>query len=86
MICEELCKAKVPFAVIDVEGEYSGLKEKYEAIWVGDDERCDLVFAKKVDLKQLAKYAPDCPPIILDLSETSRPREKVNEFLVRALF
>ena len=82
MICEELCKAKVPFAIIDVEGEYSGLKEKYEAIWVGDDEGCDLTWSKKVDLKQLAKFAPDCPPIILDISEAHRPREKVNEFLI----
>src|SRR5579872_2034619 len=63
VICEELCKAKVPFAIIDLEGEYSGLKEKYEAIWVGDDEGCDLMWSKKVDLKQLAKFAPDCPPI-----------------------
>jgi hypothetical protein len=82
VICEELCKARVPYAVIDVEGEYSGLKEKYEAIWVGDEEGCDLRWSKKVDLKQLAKFAPDCPPIIFDISEASRPREKVNEFLV----
>jgi Helicase HerA, central domain len=82
VFCEELCKAKVPFAIIDVEGEYSGLKEKYEAIWVGEGRGCDLSWSKKVDLKHLAKYAPDSPPIILDLSEASHPREKVNEFLI----
>jgi len=82
VICEELCKAKVPFAIIDLEGEYSGLKEKYEAIWVGDDEGCDLTWSKNVDLRQLAKYASDCPPIILDVSEAHRPKEKVNEFLI----
>jgi len=82
VICEELCKTKVPFAIIDLEGEYSGLKEKYEAIWVGDDEGCDLAWSKNVDLKQLARYSPDCPPIILDVSEVHRPREKVNEFLI----
>lgn len=82
VLCEELCKAKVPFAIIDVEGEYSGLKEKFEAIWVGDDARSDLKWSKKVDLKQLAKFAPDSPPIILDLSEAARPREKANEFLI----
>ena len=38
VICEELCKNKVPFVIIDIEGEYSGLKEKYDVIWVGDDE------------------------------------------------
>src|ERR1700730_6866375 len=82
VICEELCKNKVPFVIIDVEGEYSGLKEKYEVIWLGDDENCDLRWKNKVDLKQLAKFAPECPPIVFDLSETYRPREKVNEFLI----
>lgn len=82
VICEELCKAKVPFAIIDVEGEYSGLKEKFETIWVGDDTPCDLKWSKKVDLRQLAKYAPDSPPIIFDLSDAARPKEKANEFLI----
>ena len=85
VICEELCKNKVPFVIIDVEGEYSGLKEKYEVIWLGDDENCDLRWKNKVDLKQLAKFAPDCPSIVFDLSETYRPREKVNEFLIESL-
>ncbi len=82
VICEELCKNKVPFVIVDVEGEYSGLKERYEVIWLGDDEACDLRWKSKVDLKQLAKFAPDSPPIVFDLSETYRPREKVNEFLI----
>lgn len=82
VLCEELCKAKVPFSIIDVEGEYSGLREKFEAIWVGDDDPCDLSWSKKVDLRRLAKYAPESPPIILDLSSASRPKDKVNEFLI----
>ena len=41
VICEELCKNKVPFVIVDIEGEYSGLKEKFEVIWVGDDEKSD---------------------------------------------
>jgi hypothetical protein len=82
VICEELCKCKVPFVIIDLEGEYSGLKEKFEAIWVGDDDESDLKWSKKVDLKLLAKYAPDCPPVILDVSEAYHPKEKVNEFLI----
>jgi uncharacterized protein len=81
VICEELCKNRVPFVIIDIEGEYSGLKEKYEAIWVGDEEACDLKWGK-IDLKLLARYAPDCPPLILDLSETDKPRDKVAAFLL----
>ena len=70
VICEELCKNKVPFVIVDIEGEYSGLKEKYQVIWVGDDEKSDLRWRNKFDLKLLAKSAPDCPPICL----TSRKR------------
>ena len=83
VICEELCKNKVPFVIVDIEGEYSGLKEKFgDVIWIGNDNRCDLRWNQKPDLKVLAKNAPDLPPIILDLSEADRPREKVNEFLI----
>jgi hypothetical protein len=82
VICEELCKAKIPFTLIDVEGEYSGLKEKFDAVWIGDEEGCDLKWSGRVDLKQLARFAPDSPPIIFDVSEVSRAREKTNEFLV----
>jgi len=82
VICEELCKNKVPFVIIDIEGEYSGLKEKYEAVWVGEGKGCDLRWSSRVDLKHLAQYAPDCPPLILDLSEADRPREKVSQFLI----
>ncbi len=82
VICEELCKNKVPFVIVDIEGEYSGLKEKFEVIWVGDDEKSDLRWRNKFDLKLLAKRAPDCPPIVFDLSEAVKPREKVSEFLI----
>src|ERR1700730_13961824 len=42
VICEELCKNQVPFAIVDTEGEHSGLKEKYEVVVVGDDGTSDL--------------------------------------------
>src|SRR5579872_4258006 len=82
VICEELCKAKVPFVIIDIEGEYSGLKEKFPIIWVGNDEKSDIRWRDKVDLKLFAQKAPNLAPIVFDLSEASRPREKVNEFLI----
>ncbi|MCZ6613940.1 MAG: type I restriction enzyme HsdR N-terminal domain-containing protein, partial [Thaumarchaeota archaeon] len=44
VICEELMKIHLPFMLIDVEGEYSGLKANGEAIWVGDDSKCDLLW------------------------------------------
>ncbi len=80
VICEELCKNKVPFAIVDTEGEHHGLQEKYEVIWVGDEEGCDLRWSA-VDLGQLALQAPDIAPLILDLSETEEPRQKVGDLL-----
>jgi Helicase HerA, central domain len=82
VICEELCKSQVPFAIVDTEGEYSGLKEKYELVLIGDDASCDARWAS-LDLGQLASQAPDIAPLILDVSETEGPREKVGELLSR---
>jgi uncharacterized protein len=82
VICEELCKAKVPFVIVDIEGEYSGLKEKFPVIWVGNEEKSDIKWRDKIDLKMLAQKAPGLSPIVFDLSEAVRARDKVNEFLI----
>jgi len=80
VFCEELCKAQIPFALLDVEGEYSGLKERYEVIWIGEDVDCDLKWAE-LNVKELARSAPDITPLILDVSETIDPEVKVDQFL-----
>jgi len=84
VLCEELCRNGIPFAIIDNEGEHTGLKEKYEAIWVGEEEGCDLSW-DAIDLQDLAKQAPDVAPLILDVSDLNDPREKVSSF-VKALY
>jgi hypothetical protein len=80
VICEELCKNQVPFAIVDTEGEHHSLKDKYEVVWVGDEEKCDLQWSS-VDLAQLAAQAPDIAPLVLDLSETEEPRQKVGDLI-----
>lgn len=80
VICEELCKTGVPFAIIDVEGEYSGVKAKYEAIWIGEDDQSDFKWST-LDSKELAEQAPDIAPLILDVSELDNPRERVSDLL-----
>ncbi|MCL4435350.1 MAG: DUF87 domain-containing protein [Thaumarchaeota archaeon] len=82
VLCEELCRNKVPFMLIDNEGEYFGLKQKYEAIWIGDNEQCDLKW-DEFDVQNLASRAPDMPPLIADLSEADNPREKIGSLLSR---
>ena len=80
VLCEELCRNDVPFAVVDTEGEYGGLKEKFEAIWVGEEAGSDLSW-EGLDLDDLARQAPDISPLILDVSDLDDPKEKVSAFL-----
>jgi hypothetical protein len=80
VLCEELCKNGVPFAIVDTEGEHTGLKEKYEVMWVGEEEGCDLSW-ESVDLADLASQAPDIAPLVLDVSDLANPKEKVASFI-----
>ncbi len=80
VICEELCKHGVPFAIVDSEGEYSGLKEKHDVIWVADDEKADLKWGG-FSKRELASQAPDVSPLILDVSESKDRSQKVGAFM-----
>src|SRR5712692_4327923 len=80
VLCEELCRHQVPFAIVDTEGEHIGLKEKFETIWVGEEQESDLSWGN-LDLEDLARQAPDIPPLILDVSDLSDPKEKVASFI-----
>ncbi len=80
VLCEELCRNEVPFAIVDTEGEHTGLKEKYEAIWVGEEKDSDLSW-DNLDLPDLARQAPDISPLILDVSDLTDPKEKVAAFI-----
>ena len=84
VLCEELCRSEAPFAIVDTEGEHTGLKEKFEAIWVGEEEGSDLSWGN-LDLGDLARQAPDISPLILDVSDLTDPKEKVSGF-VSALY
>ena len=80
VMCEELCRKDVPFAIVDTEGEHTGLKEKFEVIWVGEEKDCDVCW-DNLDLNDLARQAPDISPIILDVSDLEDPKEKVSSFV-----
>jgi uncharacterized protein len=80
VMCEELCKGNVPFAVVDTEGEYSGLKELYNVFWVGEDDGCDQRWST-LDEGQLAARALELPPLILDLSRVDDQKGRVSRFL-----
>jgi transcription initiation factor IIE alpha subunit len=77
VICEQLCKNNIGFCIIDTEGEYFSLKEKFQLLWVGKDPMCDLDI-EKIDLSELALTAMEKNvPLIFDVSEVLDERKMV---------
>ena len=78
VLCETLCKARIGFCLIDTEGEYFSLKDKFSVLWIGSDDGCDENI-ETVDLLPLMKSAVrDSIPVIYDVSETHM-QEKVTK-------
>jgi hypothetical protein len=76
VLCERLCAAGVGFCIVDTEGEYSSLRERYPVLWVGSDERCDLDI-ERVNLKDLVLRAVvNGTAVVYDVSEADM-RERV---------
>jgi hypothetical protein len=88
VLLEELLDLGLPVAVVDTDGEYYGLKEEYEVLHVGADDRCDLQVGPG-HADRLASLALEAGvPVIVDVSGYLREadaREMVASF-VRALF
>jgi len=80
VICEELAENNIGFCIIDTEGEYFSLKEKYPILWVGPEE-ADIDISK-INLKSLAKHVIKKGfPLIFDISEISDQKEIVSNFV-----
>ncbi len=76
VVCEQLCRARVGFCLIDTEGEYFSLKDRFPVLWVGTDDACD-VDIERVDLRKLMKNAIcSRTAVVFDVSGTEM-REKV---------
>jgi hypothetical protein len=75
VLCEQLCRARIGFCLIDTEGEYFSLKDRFSLLWVGSNEACD-VDIERVDLRELMRNAIcSRTAVIYDVSETEM-REK----------
>jgi len=76
VLCEKLCAAGIGFCIVDTEGEYFSLKQRYPVLWVGSDDRCDEDI-ERVSLKDLMLRAVvNGTAVVFDVSETEM-REKV---------
>src|SRR3712207_6513053 len=72
VLIEELLAQGLPLTIVDIEGEYWGLRERFEILVVGRSENVDLV----VEAGHAAKLAEFSVlhgiSVILDLSEFSQ--------------
>lgn len=78
VLCEKMCSADIGFCLIDTEGEYYSLKEKYDKIWwvgaEGADAECEDIELdydiERVNLKHLIERAvAESRPVIFDVSD-----------------
>jgi type II secretory pathway predicted ATPase ExeA/predicted transcriptional regulator len=81
VICEELAKNNIGFCIIDTEGEYFSLKEKYPILWIGSDPNADIDIAAVNMAKLARKIASNGIPAIFDVSEVDDPKVVVGEFI-----
>lgn len=68
VIVEELLDDGYPVLIIDVDGEYFGLKEEYELLHLGADEECDLTVGPEHAEKIAELTLEQNIPVILDVS------------------
>lgn len=87
VLLEELFELGLPALVVDTDGEYWPLKERYELLHVGDTDRTDASISPDT-ADELADMALEKGvPIILDVSEyDDEYAEEIIEAVVRALF
>jgi hypothetical protein len=84
VICERLCRSGIGFCIVDTEGEYFSLKEKYHLLWLGSDEHADLDIDTVNIRDVMTKAIKNNTAVIFDVSETEM-RERVSE-LAHALY
>ena len=76
VLCERLCAHGIGFCIVDTEGEYFSLKDRYPIQWVGSDEKCDENI-QNLNLREFfTRAVVNGTPVIFDVSETDM-REKV---------
>ncbi len=68
VIAERLLDRGYALLIVDIDGEYFGLKEQYEVLHVGDDEECDVRVGPEHAEKLATLALEENVPIILDCS------------------
>lgn len=78
VLCEQLCRYHIGFCIIDTEGEYFSLKDRFDLTWIGADDECDYDIERIDNLKEILRDSINSGiPIIYDVSEVEMT-EKVS--------
>jgi len=87
VVVEGLLEAGHSLLIVDVDGEYWGLKERYSVLHAGAGGRCDVAVDKR-DAETLVEIALGGQPVILDLSGYLRAEDSaaVLEAVLERLF
>ncbi|MFB6081623.1 MAG: ATP-binding protein [Halanaeroarchaeum sp.] len=88
VIIEELLERGFPLLIVDIEGEYYTLKERYEVVHVGSTDKSDMPI-RETDPEQIVDICLDRNrPVIIDLSEVMdmAPAERFVDDVVTILF
>jgi len=79
VLCEKLLENNIAFCIVDTEGEYFSLKQKFEVLWAGGSQAD--INLEEVDLADLIeKSIKNNVPLILDVSDSMDQRKLVGEF------
>jgi len=82
VLCEKLLQNNIAFCIVDTEGEYFSLKERFEVLWVGGPQAD--VDIEKVDFEDLIeKSIKNNVPLILDVSDVLDQRKIVADFATK---
>jgi hypothetical protein len=68
VVAERLLDRELGLMIVDVDGEYYGLKEEYEVLHAGADEECDIQVSPEHAAKLAELALEGGVPIILDVS------------------
>jgi predicted transcriptional regulator len=78
VLCEQLLQNNIAFCIVDTEGEYFSLKEKFQLLWVGGEEADVSIDLDFYDL--ITKSIKDNVSLILDVSDVLDQRKVVSDF------
>ncbi|WFN34725.1 DUF87 domain-containing protein [Methanogenium sp. S4BF] len=78
VLCEQLCRYHIGFCLIDTEGEYFSLKDRFDLTWIGADDECEYDIERLDNLKDILRDSiRSGVPVIYDVSEVEMT-EKVS--------